>query len=109
MSTPPHVLIPSLEKIAKQRLHVLWTDAPIGKITEEVIKHQLRNGHPVLASIYETIPGVGSGNHAIVVVGFHAKDGKNTWEILNSNNTNQDGGYTTRRGLHGGSYSIWFE
>lgn len=112
MSTPSRIIIPAIES-GNKRLKVLWINGPLPKISDEMIKHQIRNGHPCRVSIWEKIGG-GGGSHAIVVIGFHSKDGVTTWEMLNSNNTNEDGGYTTRPNnsiQHDASqdFSAWFE
>lgn len=97
-------------------MKVLWMSAPTEKLTEELVKHQLRNGKPCVMTITEVIGG-GSGRHYIVVVGFHTKNGKTEWEYLNSNNVgDENGGYVKKtgvifvnRGLGNDGLSVWFE
>lgn len=103
------------ETLAPQkRLNVLWFSSRpyyADRMAGEMIKHQLRNNRACIVSITETI-GSSSGNHSVVIIGFHAKDGRTTWEILNSN-IGKTQGYETRinwaidTGISG--FSFWIE
>jgi hypothetical protein len=107
-STPCEYLIKALEQKMGNRINVVWIQgSPSIKLTYEVAKHQLRNGHPIRAQVWETI-GSSGGWHVVVIVGFHSKNGRTTWEALNSNHTSRDGGYTTYDAISEG-FSAWFE
>jgi hypothetical protein len=73
------------------------------KMFHEMVKHQIRNKRAVQVATADC-------THAIVIVGFHTKDKKTTWEFLNSNRIWQDNGYSTIKGISDiTAFSLWFE
>ncbi len=73
------------------------------KLFLEMVKHQIRNKRLVVVS-------TPSRDHTIVVLGFHTKDRKMTWECLDSNKASKNGGYTTIDDIDNtGAFSLWFE
>ena len=80
----------------------------VAQLERELVKHQLRNGIPCIISvIIPNIPG-----HVVLAIGFETKDGKTTFEYLDSNRVWQDKGYRTIDSdnvIPRGGFSAWFE
>lgn len=80
----------------------------IQELDHELIKHQLRNGRPCIVS--GDFP---QGAHVVLAIGFIVKDGKTTFEYLDSNRIWQDKGYRfSGPGVSGnfkGEFSAWYE
>lgn len=114
----PNLVFPILADVCGERPMVMDLRTGIPKLTEEVVKQELRNGRP--CCVQTTYRKQGVGHHAIVVVGFETKGGVTRYEYLDSNKipTENGSGFNTfpnefitpiNWDSPLGTYSLWFK
>lgn len=72
----------------------------LGALDREVIKDQLRKGHPCMIRLEHK-------NHSVLAVGFTTKNGKTTFEYLDSGRTWENKGYHTVRASSSVNIGVW--
>lgn len=86
-------LISSIEKTYGKRPTVLEITGLTSYGSDEVAKHEIRSGRPVLAQISEA-----NGQHTVILTGFKPSGRTfqpTEWEYLDSNHIHKNGGYKT--------------
>jgi hypothetical protein len=94
-------LITALQRSYGKQPTVLNLNTGIQKLTDELIKDQLRKGHACRLRV-QGLPG-------IIAIGFHAKNGKTTFEYLNASSILPGKAYIRSSRTGDQPFSLWFE